>query len=90
MNKFEVGDYIRTKYGKIGKIIDLNESLVFSPTTNKGKIEYIWSKVKGLNVDTNYNFDDENDRYFENDIVKSSPNIIDLIEVRRLCEWLFG
>lgn len=90
MNKIKVGDYVRTKYGKIGKIIDFNESLVFSPTTNKGKIEYIWSKVTGLYVDTNYNFDDENDRYFENDIVKSSPNIIDLIEVRRLCEWLFG
>lgn len=26
-----VGDYVRTKYGKIGKIIDFNKALVFSP-----------------------------------------------------------
>jgi len=75
-----IGDYIRTKYGKIGKIIGFNESIVFSPTTNKGKIEYVGSTVTGLDVDTNYDFDDKNDRYFENDIVKSSPNIRDLLE----------
>lgn len=33
-----------------------------------------------LVVDTNYYFDDEKDSYSEYDIVKSSPNIIDLLE----------
>ena len=85
-----VGDYVRTKYGKIGKIIDFNKALVFSPITFKEELEDITSEETMLVVDTNYYFDDEKDTYSENDIVKSSPNIIDLIEVRRLCEWLFG
>lgn len=83
----KIGDYVRTKYGKIGKIIDFNKAVVFSPITFKEKLEDIKNEETMLVVDTNYNFDDENDSYFEKDIVKSSPKIIDLIEVRRLCEW---
>ena len=85
-----VGDYIRTKYGKIGKIIDFNKAVVFSPITFKEELEDITSEEIMIVADTNYNFDDEKDHYFKSDIFNSSPNIIDLIQVRRLCEWLFS
>ena len=34
------------------------------------------------------NYYNSNKKYITNEIVKHSKNIIDLIEVRRLCEWL--
>ena len=33
------------------------------------------------------NYYNSNKEYITNEIVKHSKNIIDLIEVRRLCEW---
>lgn len=55
----EVGDYVRTKYGNIGKITNLNKQF--------SRVEY---KDNQTRCDTN-----------ESNILKSSPNIIDLIEV---------
>ena len=64
--KIEVGEYARTKDGKIVKIIGMDEIL----------ISYETEENPGYN-----------DLYSE-DIIKHSKDIIDLIEVRRLCKWL--
>ena len=56
-----VGDYVRTKKGLIGKIIDINLG----------------------DFQTRYELDNSDEFHYEyrNDIIKSSPNIIDLIEI---------
>ena len=61
--KIEVGEYVRTKNGKIDKIINNN---CYMP-------QYI---------------ECEKSLVYKEDIVNHSKNIIDLIEVRRLCKWL--
>ena len=59
----EVGEYVRTDNGIIGKyIIQQN-------------INYIDTGKQFIGID------------IEKDIVKNSPNIIELIEKRRLCKW---
>ena len=57
----KVGDYVRTKDGCVGKIIDINLG----------------------DFQTRYELDNSDEFHYEykNDIIKSSPNIIDLIEV---------
>lgn len=77
----KIGEYIRTKYGRIGKIIGIGREIVFKPITYKEKLEDVKTNEVCVMVDTNYNFADENDSYLIEDIIKSSPNIIDLIEV---------
>ena len=65
----KIGDYVRTKSGGIGKIIaiDTNASISHIITDNE---------TFGLGWDgEQVNWD------FRSEIVKSSPNIIDLIEV---------
>ena len=57
------GDYVRTKYGKIGKIINISKNRV---NTTKYLIE--WGSCKAYYVSQVKDY-------------KSSPNIIDLIEV---------
>ena len=59
----EVGEYVRTKKGKIDKVTNDN---CYMP-------QYIECKKSLL---------------YKEDIIKHSKNIIDLIEVRRLCKWL--
>lgn len=60
-----VGDYVRTKDGKIGKII---QEEYITPCNDKH--EYI------------YLTDADNEMWYDEEtIIKSSPNIIDLIEV---------
>ena len=59
----KVGDYVRTKYGKIGKIINISKNRV---STTTYLIE--WSSCKAYYVSQVKDY-------------KSSPNIIDLIEV---------
>lgn len=54
--------------------------------------EYVRTKNGQVDIyienDENYMFARcKNKTYWINDIVKHSKNIIDLIEVRRLCEW---
>ena len=55
----KVGDYVRTKNGIIGKIIDDNLA----------------------QEETRYEIDYNNKLYYSRQIAKSSPNIVDLIEV---------
>lgn len=55
----KVGDYVRIKYGNIGKITNLNKQF--------SQVEYQDNQTR---CDTN-----------ESNILKSSPDIIDLIEV---------
>ena len=69
MEDIKVGDYVRTEWGDIEKII----------------------KIDKENIIVNIEEDEEGRTYckmcYKNEIKKSSPNIIDLIEVRRLCKW---
>lgn len=72
--KLEIGMYVRTKYGRIGKIINIFDVLDVTDIKNP-------NPLYRYEVDTNYTFDDEPDGYFKDDIIKASENIIDLIEV---------
>ena len=58
--ELRVNDYVRTKNGHIGKIIDINLG----------------------DIQTRYELDNSDEFHYEykKDIIKSSPNIIDLIE----------
>lgn len=66
----EVGEYVRTDKGFIGKVSEIDNGYVFSDD----------------DLDVSYS---EYRQYVEfKEIKKHSKNIIDLIEERRLCEWL--
>ena len=71
--KLEVGMYVRTKWGRIGKIIDISKS--FDVTNIDNPIS-----LNRYEVDTNYNFEDEPDGYFKEDIIKASHNIGEILE----------
>ncbi len=79
--KLNIGDYVRTKCGAIGKIIRFSPGFSFKVKTGKENADDIVRREILITVDTNYNFSDEKDTYSNDDIIKSSPNIIDLIEV---------
>lgn len=65
--KMKIGDYVRTKKG-IAKIIGQNDEMRFSYP-----LAWITDTFLEINDDTEY--------VYEEDIIKSSPNIIDLIEI---------
>jgi hypothetical protein len=69
----EVGEYVRTKYG-IRKIDHLNPN----PNATINKYRYFLG------------YDEDGDRCYgvlkTTDITKHSKNLMDLIEVRRLCK----
>lgn len=68
MEELKVGEYIRTPYNQIEKVICIDEE----------RTDYV-----GVETDLSYyNLD-----WLKARKVKHSTNIIDLIEVRRLCEW---
>lgn len=72
MNEIKVGDYVRTEKGQIYKIEDGTEFYEDSVNVGIGIIP----DVDGIWVDKeHFNYVDKRD------IVKHSPNIIDLIEV---------
>lgn len=67
--EIEVGEYIRTKNGNIGKIIDINRRNYW--------IDRYIRKESGIPSE----FLERNSEQLKNNIVKHSKNIIDLIEV---------
>lgn len=75
MGEIIVGDYVRTKKGIIAKVISV-EIEKYDDGTAETFIE----------TELNPGYLD----YTNKDIVKHSPNIIDLVEKRRLCEWRKG
>lgn len=71
MENIEIGEYIRTNKGNIGKVIGIFDGHYMA----KYHIEFqgnIKTKRQYLSTKT---------------IVKHSKNIIDLIEERRFCKW---
>lgn len=68
-NKIKINDYIRTKTGHIGKVLDITN------VTGQKRIKYL---IK-WNISKAYYITDMT-------IVKHSPNLIDIIEERRLCK----
>ena len=71
----EVGDYVRTKNGSIFKIIDGNEDN-WGLDILVGYLETFEENWLEL-----YRYNDNGSFFNDNNIVKSSPNIIDLIEL---------
>lgn len=63
----KVGDYVRTKKG-IAKIIGKNDD-----------VRYLYPNA--YITDTYLEINDDTEYVYEEDIIKSSPNIMDLIEV---------
>ena len=69
MEEIRVGEYIRTPYDTIEKVVEIEkqECRAFTTViTDMSWYQLEWLKAWGT---------------------KHSPNLIDLIEVRRLCEW---
>ena len=70
-DNIEINEYIRNNKGNIGKVIDIFNGHSLA----KYHIEYkVVAKVKRQWLSTKT-------------IIKHSPNIIDLIQERRLCKW---
>ena len=65
----KTGDYARTKSGIIGKLIIKEDTIAVAK----------WQGGYELQDTTTYIINDE--KVYKNEIIKSSPNIIDLIEV---------
>lgn len=72
MNKLNVGDYVRTKYGIIAKITDIIEDLSIDCDKDVYYEDSLKDNMPMMEIP--YNLKDEY-------IIKSSPQIIDLIEV---------
>lgn len=76
-SEIKVGEYVRTKRQGISKIRYINDN----------------RPINKYSGETN-RYDNDGDEYFmpikTTEITKHSKNIIDLIEVRRLCEWNNG
>lgn len=77
----EVGEYVRTKDGCIAKIINMQEE----DYQERGNLLYeldreVFDETEGFEEYSCYALPDQ--------FLAHSKNIIDLIEVRRLCEWL--
>lgn len=73
--EIEVEEYVRTKSGIILKA----DIIDFKELT---------ISQKGISYDFE-NIEEMKD-FIKNNIINHSKNILDLIEVRRLCEWIFG
>ena len=69
----KVGDYVRTKKGMIAKYIGIDKEYEWYLFDNK--IQWFYEYYR-----ENIDFEDW-DKFIEEDVVKSNPNIIDLIEV---------
>ena len=72
----EIGEYARTKDGIIDKIKTINKY---------GTVTKYDDKEDKISIATNY-YINSGLEVNEDDIVKHSKNIIDLIEVRRFCK----
>lgn len=72
----KIGEYVRTNKGNIGKVIEKRIGRNIDDTSRKEYLT-IYMLNTGLWTITQY-------------IIKHSKNIIDLIEVRRLREWLLS
>ena len=76
-DKLEIGMYIRTKFGRIGKVLALAETIDF-PIINNELEKPVTKQI--VKVDTNYNFEDEYDDYLIEDVVNAKHKVIELIE----------
>ena len=70
----EAGEYVRTKRGYIGKVIKIRERI---ETYKNDREAYLvdWCGKRATYISQIKD-------------IKHSKNIINLIEVRRLCEWI--
>lgn len=77
MININVDDYVRDKYGNIGRVKKINKSLKFdfnNPENGSLIEDILW-------LDTYYCFSDECDTMPIEDVVAYSPSIADLIQV---------
>lgn len=79
-NEIKVGDFIRTIKGNICKVLRVREKHRFMTSSGHPSVSperYFVDNNKQYSISKPY-------------VKKHSKNIIDLIEVRRLCEWTFS
>lgn len=72
-NEIKVNEFVRLKNGRIVKVKDVDKEKI-----------YFDSDIYFLNGIPVFEMED----IFSDFIVKHSPNLIDIIEERRLCKWL--
>ena len=77
MEKIEIGEYVRTKDGRIAQIknIDYEADIYRFDRT-------IYINDFGMKNDVLYN-----NEMFKKVVAKHSKQLIDIIEVRRFCKW---
>ena len=73
--EIKVGEYVRTKKYGIFKVIKLEKTIY----------GYSWGETDNSII---FSIGKDGSYEIKNDIIKHSKNLIDIIEVRRLCEWV--
>lgn len=81
IDEIQVGEYVRTTQGYIAKITDIDNNFIHADDTiycgyEESSLMFIEEKMLD---GTTFRAEDY--------ILKHSPDIIDLIEERRLCKW---
>lgn len=81
MEEIKVGEYVRTTQGYIAKITDIDDKFIHADTTiycdyEESPLMFIEEKMLDGTIFKASDY-----------ILKHSPNIIDLIQERRLCKW---
>lgn len=85
--KLEVGMYVRTKNGLIAKYIGYEKSeddIEFSKYNFDGKIYWYYEYYN------DYVYEEDFEEWFKEEVIKTSHNIIDLIEEDDLIKCQFG
>lgn len=75
-NKLEIGEFIRTKGGRIGKIIDYTVQIGIDVVDG----EIVETPEAAYQMDTYYSFDDEHDIWTDDMIKSHGKRLIDVIE----------
>lgn len=75
-NKLEIGEFIRTKGGRIGKIVDYTVQIGIDVVDG----EIVETPEAAYLMDTYYSFDDEPDVWTEDMIKSHGKRLVDIIE----------
>ena len=75
-NKLEIGEYVRTKGGRIGKITGYTVQIGIDVVDG----EIVETPEPAYQMDTYYSFDDEHDIWTEDMIKSHGKRLVDIIE----------
>lgn len=76
MNKLEIGEFVRTTGGRIGKIVDYTVQIGIDVVDG----EIVETPEPAYLMDTYYSFDDEPDVWTEDMIKSHGKRLVDIIE----------